>query len=108
MSYRKRKHPVLKTEREESEDGTDGAQPPQEDVEKPSQGGDDEAVQKKKSDELWARFLSDVGSRPKECTGDAQSRTTHKVNVSQRHRCVRWRKLRIWYLSSSLDWDNKH
>lgn len=40
---------------------------------------DDEAKQKKKSDELWASFLSDVGSRPKESA--PQSGTAQKVNI---------------------------
>lgn len=40
---------------------------------------DDEAKQKKKSDELWASFLSDVGSRPKESA--PPSGTAQKVNI---------------------------
>ncbi|XP_011471140.1 craniofacial development protein 1 isoform X1 [Oryzias latipes] len=44
--------------RKSEEDGKERADPPQ--------GGDeDEATQKKKSDDLWASFLSDVGSRDK-------------------------------------------
>lgn len=58
--------------------GAEGAQQPGEEVKKPSEV--DDAVQKKKSDDLWASFLSDVGSRPKDCTPSSQSSTTHKVN----------------------------
>lgn len=52
-------------------------------MEKPTDvvDGDDDAVQKKKSDDLWASFLSDVGSRPKDCTSASQSSTTHKVST---------------------------
>lgn len=60
--------------------GAEGAQQPWEEVKKPSEAED--AVQKKKSDDLWASFLSDVGSRPKDCTPtpSSQSSITHKVN----------------------------
>ena len=74
---------MLKVDKEQKgEDGAEEAQLPQEEVEKPTeQVKDDEERQKKKSDDLWASFLSDVGSRPKDCTPASQSSTTHKVNI---------------------------
>lgn len=43
---------------------------------------DDEARQKKKSDDLWVSFLSDVGSRPKDSTPASQPSTTQKDESS--------------------------
>ncbi|XP_075997917.1 craniofacial development protein 1 [Genypterus blacodes] len=42
----------------------------------------DESSQKKKTDDLWASFLSDVGSRPKDETPASQSSSTQKVSSS--------------------------
>uniref|UniRef100_A0A1A7XDA1 RGD motif, leucine rich repeats, tropomodulin domain and proline-rich containing n=1 Tax=Iconisemion striatum TaxID=60296 RepID=A0A1A7XDA1_9TELE len=42
--------------------------------------GDDEEIQKKKSDDLWASFLSDVGSRPKDLIPSAESGTTQETD----------------------------
>lgn len=42
---------------------------------KTSEGNADDTLQTEKSDKLWASFLSDVGSRPKDCTPSAQSQT---------------------------------
>lgn len=54
-------------------------------MENPTEVGlEDDARQKKKSDDLWASFLSDVGSRPKECTPSSQSKVpspTQKVDM---------------------------
>ena len=41
---------------------------------------DDEDKQKKKSDDLWASFLSDVGSRPKSSTTTPDASSTPKVS----------------------------
>lgn len=69
-------------EEEKCEDGKE-AQPPQEEMEKPSEvKGDNDATQKKKADDLWASFLSDVGSRPKDYTPASKSSATHKVITS--------------------------
>lgn len=80
--YRKRKQGVLKVDKEDKEDGgeAEDVPPPQEEVEKPTKKDDDEK-QKKKSDDLWASFLSDVGSRPKESTPASQSSTTQTVTM---------------------------
>uniref|UniRef100_A0A3B4WG62 Craniofacial development protein 1 n=1 Tax=Seriola lalandi dorsalis TaxID=1841481 RepID=A0A3B4WG62_SERLL len=82
ISMRKRKIRVLKIETEERDGaGAEEAQPPQEELVKPTEVEvDDEAKQKKKSDDLWASFLSDVGSRPKESTPTSQSSTEQKVS----------------------------
>lgn len=62
--------------------GADEAQPPQEAVEKAAEVEEDnEAQLKKKSDDLWASFLSDVGSRPKGSASASQSSTSQKVNM---------------------------
>lgn len=47
---------------------------------------DDEALQKKKADDLWALFLSDVGSRPKDCSGGSRPCSTAQVKIKQQ-RC---------------------
>lgn len=43
---------------------------------------DDDVNQKKKSDDLWASFLSDVGTRPKQSTAVSNSETIPKVICS--------------------------
>ncbi|XP_022618731.1 craniofacial development protein 1 [Seriola dumerili] len=84
ISMRKRKIRVLKIETEERDGaGAEEVQPPQEELVKPTEVEvDDEAKQKKKSDDLWASFLSDVGSRPKESTPTSQSSTEQKATSS--------------------------
>ncbi|XP_041795421.1 craniofacial development protein 1 [Chelmon rostratus] len=83
ISVRKKKRGVLKIDKEEEGGGdAEEAQPSQEEVEKPSEVEDDDARQKKKSDDLWASFLSDVGSRPKDFTPASQSSTTQKDDSS--------------------------
>uniref|UniRef100_A0A1A8EG69 Craniofacial development protein 1 n=1 Tax=Nothobranchius kadleci TaxID=1051664 RepID=A0A1A8EG69_NOTKA len=47
----------------------------------PHAGGDEE-TQKKKSDDLWASFLSDVGTRPKDSAPSAESGTTKETHSS--------------------------
>ncbi|MED6249373.1 hypothetical protein ATANTOWER_013149, partial [Ataeniobius toweri] len=59
----------------EEKDGTEEAQLPKED-------NDDEEKRKKKSDDLWASFLSDVGSRPKEPAPDCRAETTKETEPS--------------------------
>lgn len=54
-----------------------------EEVQLPQGGSDDDAKQKKKSDDLWASFLSDVGSRPKDSSPAASSVTKQEVNTSE-------------------------
>lgn len=82
--HRKRKGGVLKIDTEDKDKGgAEEAEPPQEELEKPTKAeAEDEAKEKKKSDDLWASFLSDVGSRPKESTPASQSSITQKVNMS--------------------------
>ncbi|XP_018534090.1 craniofacial development protein 1 isoform X1 [Lates calcarifer] len=84
IGMRKRKKGVLKIEKEEKDGGEkEEAQPPREEEVKPTEvEEDDDARQKKKSDDLWASFLSDVGSRPKESTPASQSSTTQKADSS--------------------------
>ncbi|XP_029379171.1 craniofacial development protein 1 [Echeneis naucrates] len=84
ISIRKRKNGVLKIETE-VRDGDGAAEPwspPEELVKLTEVGQDDEAKQKKKSDDLWANFLSDVGSRPKDPTRTSQSSATQKAGSS--------------------------
>lgn len=82
--HRKRKGGVLKIDTEDKDKGgAEEAELPQEELEKPTKAEEDnEAKEKKKSDDLWASFLSDVGSRPKESTPASQSSITQKVNMS--------------------------
>ncbi|XP_034541763.1 craniofacial development protein 1 [Notolabrus celidotus] len=80
LSVRKRKKGVLKIDKEEEGEGAEEAPFPQEEEEKTVRGGEkeNEAKQKKKSDDLWASFLSDVGTRPKESMPASQSSSTQK------------------------------
>ncbi|XP_047210233.1 craniofacial development protein 1 isoform X3 [Girardinichthys multiradiatus] len=75
----KRKDISMKKKRKklkrEEKDGTEEAQLPKED-------NDDEEKRKKKSDDLWATFLSDVGSRPKESAPDCRAETTKETEPS--------------------------
>lgn len=77
---RKRKKGVLKVESTEDTkhkvEADDQSQ--EETTSTPLQREDDEAKQKKKSDDLWASFLSDVGSRPKPGTAAPHSDSTNK------------------------------
>ncbi|XP_041651804.1 craniofacial development protein 1 [Cheilinus undulatus] len=84
LSVRKRKKGVLKVDKEEEGgDGEEEAQQKPEEEEKPTKvTEDDEERQKKKSDDLWASFLSDVGSRPKESEPASQPSTTHTEDSS--------------------------
>ncbi|XP_051239287.1 craniofacial development protein 1 isoform X1 [Dicentrarchus labrax] len=84
IGMRKRKKGVLKVEQEEkSGGGAEEAQLLQEVVEEPPKvEKEDDAKQKKKSDDLWASFLSDVGSRPKDCPPASQSSNTKKGDSS--------------------------
>ncbi|XP_047453330.1 craniofacial development protein 1 [Mugil cephalus] len=69
---RKRKIKVLKVDKDD--DGNEEPEPLQEEVKKNTEGEDDrEARQKKKSDDLWASFLSDVGSKPKDSSSASLS-----------------------------------
>ncbi|XP_034735683.1 craniofacial development protein 1 [Etheostoma cragini] len=85
ISVRKRKKGVLKVDGEEKDGGgADEAQPAQDEVQQQVPGGrqEDDDSQKKKSDDLWASFLSDVGSRPKDPPPASQSSTTPKDDSS--------------------------
>lgn len=82
IGVRKRKTGVLKVDTEEEKGGggaAEEARPSQEEAEEPvvAVEKEDDARQKKKSDDLWASFLSDVGSRPKQ-----PSAATHKDDSS--------------------------
>ncbi|KAG7231026.1 hypothetical protein INR49_025055 [Caranx melampygus] len=84
ISMRKRKGGVLKIDTEDKDKGgSEEAKLPQEELDKPTKLEEDkEAREKKKSDDLWASFLSDVGSRPKESTPASQSSITQKASSS--------------------------
>lgn len=73
---RKRKKGGLKL----AEDGEGGSAGQQEDEDEPEEDhfvtksrGDSDVKQKKKADDLWASFLSDVGPRPKASAPSADS-----------------------------------
>ncbi|XP_074532866.1 craniofacial development protein 1 [Halichoeres trimaculatus] len=83
LSVRKRKKGVLKVDNEEGEGAEEAQLLQEEEKEKVCEGRkDDEETQKKKSDDLWASFLSDVGSRPKESNTASQSSSTQKDESS--------------------------
>lgn len=78
---RKRKKGILKVENAEDNNGQDKDETddqPQEKVTSSMQQAEDDVKQKKKSDDLWASFLSDVGSRPKTSTDTPDSSSTVK------------------------------
>ncbi|XP_034391266.1 craniofacial development protein 1 [Cyclopterus lumpus] len=87
IGVRKRKKGVLKVDEEEGDGGgaeVEEVQPLQEEWGKvPAVREEDEVRQKKKSDDLWASFLSDVGSRPKEDTPASESRTAQKEDSAE-------------------------
>ncbi|XP_029687953.1 craniofacial development protein 1 [Takifugu rubripes] len=64
---KKKKKAAVQVEEEKSEDQAGESKPAHK---------DDEASQKKKADDLWALFLSDVGSRPKACSAGSPSCST--------------------------------
>ncbi|KAM8861943.1 craniofacial development protein 1 [Synchiropus picturatus] len=82
ISARKRKKGILVVDKEEKKEGGDAMEvkPPQEEGEKTTaqREDDDEERQKKKSDDLWASFLSDVGTRPKPSSDASQPTNTQK------------------------------
>lgn len=77
-TFRKRKKGVLRVDTEVE----DGGGPQQTETPHPEERkateNENEVKEKKKSDDLWATFLSDVGSRPK----DSTSAPPQKVLVS--------------------------
>lgn len=74
ISVRKRKKGVLQVEKEDkAEDEEEESQQQQQQEEKKPSERDEEERQKKKADDLWASFLSDVGSRPKDATQNTDS-----------------------------------
>ncbi|XP_077425717.1 craniofacial development protein 1 isoform X2 [Vanacampus margaritifer] len=90
-SLKKRSRRVLKVDKEEKNGGgTEEAQPQKEDVEKRTQlQNNDDATQKKQSDDLWARFLSDVAPRPKASMADPLPNTTPEALSSAPGVCMR-------------------
>lgn len=80
ISMRNRKKGVLREDKEEKGGvGAKGALLSQEEVLKPSEvEKEDDALQKKKSDDLWENFLSDVGSRSKDFTTATQPSATEE------------------------------
>ncbi|KAM4553114.1 craniofacial development protein 1 [Fundulus diaphanus] len=71
ISMRKKRGKLKQGEK----DGTEEAQLHKED-------SDDEEKRKKKSDDLWASFLSDVGSRPNDSVPACKSETTDETESS--------------------------
>ncbi|XP_008309767.1 craniofacial development protein 1 [Cynoglossus semilaevis] len=84
ISVRKRKKGVLKLQKEEEKDvgGSEQIEEPQEDLTKATGTGEKETKAKKKADDLWASFLSDVGSRPKESTPASPSSSAQKEDTN--------------------------
>ena len=79
--HRKRKKGCLKLEGEEKE-GSTAEEKTEEPLEKVEEGRTDVSennVEKKKADDLWASFLSDVGSRPKPSSCTPQSSSAQQV-----------------------------
>ncbi|XP_029953153.1 craniofacial development protein 1 [Salarias fasciatus] len=84
VGMRKRKKGVLKVDVDEKEGGgVEEAEPSQQEADRPvEKEEEDDVKQKKKSDDLWASFLSDVGTRPKESGAASQSGSTPKPETS--------------------------
>lgn len=83
---RKRKKGILKVENSEQNNDKDKVeaddQPQEEATSSSLRKEDEEAKRKKKSDDLWASFLSDVGSRPKLSTAASDLSSTSKSDKS--------------------------
>ncbi|XP_037308139.1 craniofacial development protein 1 isoform X2 [Pungitius pungitius] len=77
VGVRKRKKGVLKVD-EEERDAEESRPPQEEEGAVPAAREEDDAKQKKKSDDLWASFLSDVGTRPKEPPPASRPSTAHR------------------------------
>ncbi|XP_061140026.1 craniofacial development protein 1 isoform X1 [Syngnathus typhle] len=90
-NLRKRPKPVLKVDKEETNGGvTEEAQALQEDKEEPTHTqNNQEAAQKKQSDDLWARFLSDVTPRPKASMAALPIHATPEAHSSVSSVCKR-------------------
>ncbi|CAL9697005.1 unnamed protein product [Knipowitschia caucasica] len=73
---RKRKKGIFKVEDKDKVEEPD--QPSNEETPRQLRQEEEEVKQKKKSDDLWASFLSDVGSRPKQSTAATDSAATPK------------------------------
>lgn len=77
---RKRKKGILKVENADQNNDKDKVEADdqsfEETISSAQKQEDDEVKQKKKSDDLWASFLSDVGSRPEPSTATPDSRAT--------------------------------
>lgn len=69
---KKKKKATEQVEEEKSEDQAGESKPAHK---------DDEASQKKRADDLWALFLSDVGPRPKAGSAGSPSCSTAQVKV---------------------------
>ena len=82
-SPRKRKKGVLKVDEDKEEGKSDDGTVTRETKEEPSEKVvvvvAEEVKLKKKADDLWASFLSDVGTRPKQAASPAESSSTEKV-----------------------------
>ncbi|CAL8358982.1 unnamed protein product [Lota lota] len=95
IGMRKRKKGILKVDEDKEEGNNDEGTVTNEKEEEPSEkvGGVvvavEEVKQKKKADDLWASFLSDVGTRPKQSASPAESSSTEKAEaLSQRKPAV--------------------
>ncbi|CAN9499064.1 unnamed protein product [Ophioblennius macclurei] len=86
IGMRKRKKGVLKVDVDDKEGGqTEEAELPQKEADQPTEeekNEEEDVKQKKKSDDLWASFLSDVGNRPKESGAASQSSGIPKTEAS--------------------------
>lgn len=82
---RKRKKGILKMENADENNDKEKVEADDQSLDEGLSSGlqpkDDEAKQKKKSDDLWASFLSDVGSRPKPSTTAPDASSTPKSDL---------------------------
>ncbi|CAL8260634.1 unnamed protein product [Merluccius merluccius] len=85
LGMRKRKKGVLKVDEDKEEGKSDDGPVTHETEEEPSEKVvvvAEEVKLKKKADDLWASFLSDVGTRPKQTASPAESSSTEKAEAS--------------------------
>ncbi|KAK0137063.1 Craniofacial development protein 1 [Merluccius polli] len=85
LGMRKRKKGVLKVDEDKEEGKSDDGTVTHETEEEPSEKVvvvAEEVKLKKKADDLWASFLSDVGTRPKQAASPAESSSTEKAEAS--------------------------
>ncbi|XP_061769107.1 craniofacial development protein 1 [Nerophis ophidion] len=87
--YKTRTKEGIQVDQEKNRSGSKEAQSQQEDLQKRTQIQNNEEGTQKQSDDLWARFLCDVGSRPNASTSATQAQTAKEAHSSASSACMK-------------------